>query len=47
MNDALPATSPISGVFWTWGVPILLFAIACIATWLLYRHFASQDLDDR
>jgi len=41
MNEALPIGSPLSGVLWTWVVPILLFAIACIATWLLYRHFAN------
>ncbi len=42
MNEPLPASPPIGGVFWTWVVPVLLFAIAAVATWLLYRHFASR-----
>lgn len=44
MNAAEPlaATSPISGVFWSWVVPILLFCIAFGATWALYRHFAGK-----
>ncbi len=42
MNQPLPVTSPLSGFFWTWVVPILLFSIAAGATWLLYKHFASQ-----
>ena len=46
MNEALPAVSPLSGVFWTWVVPIGLFTIALVATWLLYRHFANQKQDD-
>ena len=46
MNQALPVTSPLSGVFWTWVVPVALFAIATVATWLLYRHFAGQRKDD-
>ncbi len=45
MNNALTVDSPLSGVLWTWVVPILLFAIALIATWLLYRHFANRDED--
>ena len=43
MNDPLPAVSPLSGVLWTWILPIMLFAIAFTATWLLYRHFANRD----
>ncbi len=42
MNGALPATSPLSGFFWTWVVPVLLFGIALTATWLLYRHFSKR-----
>lgn len=42
MNGSLPVTSPLSGVFWTWVVPILLFGIAFTATWLLYRHFSRR-----
>lgn len=44
MNAAEPlaATAPIGGVFWSWVVPILLFAIAFGATWALYRHFAGK-----
>ena len=43
MNEALPAVSPLSGVLWTWVVPITLFSIALIATWLLYRHFSGDS----
>jgi hypothetical protein len=42
MNQPLPATSPLTGPFWTWVVPVVLFAIAFVATWLLYRHFAKR-----
>jgi hypothetical protein len=45
MNEALPVSSPLSGVLWTWVVPGLLFTLAFIATWLLYRHFANRDKD--
>jgi len=44
--EALPVTSPLSGVFWTWIVPVVLFGISFTATWLLYRHFANRK-DDR
>ena len=37
----IPAESPISGPFWTWVVPFLLFGIALLATYLLYRRFAK------
>ena len=43
MNQALPAGSPLSGVFWTWVLPVLLFTLAFVATRLLYRHFANRD----
>lgn len=46
MTEALPAVSPLSGVLWTWIVPVALFTIALIATWLLYRHFADRDDPD-
>jgi hypothetical protein len=45
MNEALPAVGPLSGVLWTWVVPIILFSIAFAATWLLYRHFANRNDD--
>jgi len=40
--EALPATSPLHGVFWSWVVPAALFIVAFGATWLLYRRF-SRD----
>ena len=45
MNEMLPAESPIDGVFWTGIVPVALFALACVATRLLYRHFARRGDD--
>ena len=39
----LPAESPISGAFWTLIVPGLLFAVAFLATFLLYRRFAREE----
>ena len=42
---ALPVGSPLSGVFWTWVVPVALFVIAFMATLLLYRHFANPKED--
>jgi hypothetical protein len=38
----IPAEPPIGGSFWTVVVPGALFAVAFIATWLLYRRF-SRD----
>ncbi len=46
MNQPLPVSAPLGGVFWTWVVPVLLFGIALGATWLLYRHFSRQKRDD-
>jgi membrane protein implicated in regulation of membrane protease activity len=46
MNEALPVGSPLSGALWTWVVPALLFAVAAVATWLLYRHFANRKSND-
>jgi len=42
MTEPLPAVSPLGGFFWTWVVPVALFALAAVATWLLYRHFARR-----
>jgi hypothetical protein len=39
--DPLPADPPFGGAIWSYVVPALLFAIACSATILLYRHFAG------
>lgn len=47
MTEALPVSSPISGVLWTWILPIALFAVAAVATWMLYRHFSNQKDDDK
>jgi len=44
--DAIPAVSPIGGPFWTWVVPPLLFGVAFVATWALYRRFSSQPTGD-
>ena len=41
--EMLPVATPLSGVFWTWVVPVSLFSIAFAATWLLYRHFARPQ----
>jgi hypothetical protein len=41
----LPAEVALSGFFWTWIVPAVVFAIAGIATWSLYRHFAGKADD--
>ncbi len=46
MNGQLPVELPLSGVFWTWVVPVVLFSIAFAATWMLYRHFAKQKDDE-
>ena len=40
--EPLPVVSPLGGFFWTWVVPVGLFAIAFAATWLLYRHFSRR-----
>ena len=40
--ETLPATTPLSGVFWTWVVPAALFLLAFGATWLLYRRFSKD-----
>jgi len=38
----IPAEPPIGGPFWTIVVPAALFAVAFIATWLLYRRFSGD-----
>lgn len=42
----IPAESPLSGPLWTWVVPTLLFTIAFLATWALYRRFSRQPAGD-
>lgn len=42
MTEAIPAASPIAGAFWTWVVPPLVFLVALLATWALYRRFSSE-----
>jgi len=42
MNEMLPVESQLSGPLWTWVVPIVIFGIASLATWLLYRHFSNE-----
>jgi hypothetical protein len=46
MTEPLPVGSPLGGVLWTWVVPTVLFAVAALATWLLYRYFANRKPDD-
>jgi hypothetical protein len=43
-QDSLAAvmSPPIDGPLWTWVVPIALFGIAFMATFMLYRHFAGK-----
>ena len=40
MNAPLPVGPPLGGFFWTWVVPAALFAVAAVATVLLYRRFS-------
>jgi hypothetical protein len=44
--EPIPVISPIDGAFWTWVVPPLVFAVALLATWALYRRFSSQPPGD-
>lgn len=46
MMQPFPVSSPLHGTFWTWVVPVLLFVLTFVATWLLYRHFANQGPKD-
>jgi hypothetical protein len=41
-TQPLPADSPIGGPLWSIVVPALLFALAFVATWMLYRHFSRK-----
>lgn len=45
--ESIPAAPPIGGPFWTLVVPGILFSIAFVATFLLYRHFAGKPGGDR
>ena len=38
----LPVEVALEGAFWTWVVPAVVLAIACVATWALYRHFDGK-----
>jgi hypothetical protein len=40
--EPLTTTQPLTGFFWSWVVPVLLFVIAFGATWLLYRKFSKD-----
>ena len=42
MNRPIPVEPPIDGIFWSIGVPAVVFAIALYATYRLYRHFAGR-----
>ena len=41
-ESAVPVAAPLTGVFWSWIVPVLLFAVAFGATWLLYKRFSKD-----
>jgi hypothetical protein len=45
MMTPIPAETPIGGPLWSLVVPFLLFLVAFVATWKLYRHFAHRDDD--
>ena len=45
MNE-LPTEPILTGVLWTWVVPAVVFCVALVATWLLYRHFAASTDED-
>ena len=38
----IPAEPPIDGPFWTLVLPVALFALAFLATWMLYRRFSRK-----
>jgi hypothetical protein len=38
----LPVQPTLGGMIWTWIVPALVFAVALVATALLYRHFSRN-----
>jgi hypothetical protein len=39
----IPAEPPISGPFWTLVLPVALFAVSILATWMLYRRFSRKN----
>jgi hypothetical protein len=39
----IPAEPPLSGPFWTLILPAALFAVAFVATWMLYRRFSRSE----
>ena len=41
----LPAEPPIGGPLWTIVVPAILFLVAFLATYLLYRRFSKEEVD--
>lgn len=45
MNELPTVGTPLTGLLWTWVVPVALYAVAVVATWLLYRHFANRGED--
>ena len=47
MNELLQPVARLEGPFWTWVVPVAVFAVALAATLLLYRHFVIRSEDDR
>ena len=44
--EPIPAEAPISGMVWTVVVPAVLFVVAFLATWGLYRRFSRQAEND-
>jgi hypothetical protein len=40
--DPIPAEPPIGGPFWTVFLPVALFGVSFLATFLLYRRFAAE-----
>jgi hypothetical protein len=43
----IPVGPPIGGVLWSVVVPVLLWLVTFGATYLLYRHYAGKQRDDR
>ncbi len=41
----IPAVAPIGGLLWSVVIPALLFVVAFLATYLLYRRFAREEGD--
>ncbi len=40
--DSVLTVHRLHGPLWSWGFPVLIFAVAAWATFALYRHFAQQ-----